>query len=331
MLRDNFSRRRFISIAASALGVAALGGLERARADETVRWHGSAMGAQVSIDIHHPDHAEAHDLVKAAVSEVRRLERLFSLYQPASAICELNRSGVLVAPEPDMVALFNVALEFSELTQGAFDPTVQPLWQLYQAHFGKIDADPTGPTADEIAGALSKVGFGGLKVSADRIALLKTGAAITLNGIAQGYATDRVVDLLRRAGLDNALVDIGEIRALGAHPDGSPWLVGLSDPDTAAATLGAVNLIDRAIATSAATGFSFDPEGRFNHLFDPTTGRSPSLYRSISVVAPTATEADAFSTAFSVMHPQAIARIAKQRQGMEVYSVCTRGKLRKLI
>ncbi|MBI5130575.1 MAG: FAD:protein FMN transferase [Rhodopseudomonas palustris] len=324
------SRRRFVTIAASAFGLATLGGVAAARATPAIRWRGSALGAQVSIEIHHPDRVAAAELLEASVHEVRRLEQQFSLYRPDSAICELNRAGVLVAPDPDMVALLRAALRFAALTGGAFDPTVQPLWQLYQRHFAQDAADLAGPSAALIAEALAKVGHDGVLASDDRIALTRRGAAISLNGIAQGYATDRVIALLRGGGLASTLVDIGEIAAIGTRPDGAPWRVGLADPSSAEASLGTVELVDRAVATSAGSGFSFDRDGRFNHLFDPATGRSPALYRSVSVVAPSATEADALSTAFSMMGRDRIAAMLKARPDLGVVLADVDGSVQRL-
>ena len=94
---------------------------------------------------------------------------------------------------------------------------------------------------------------------------------------------------------------MGEIRAIGARPEGTPWRVGLADPERPGVLTETVDLVDRAVATSAGAGFRFDSAGRFTHLFDPATGRSPSRYSTVSVIAPTATEADALSTAFSLM------------------------------
>ena len=163
----------------------------------------------------------------------------------------------------------------------------------------------------------AKVGHAGLLVSEDRVALNRRGAAITLNGIAQGYATDRVVERLRSAGLSTTLVNMGEIRAIGTRPEGTPWRVGLADPDRPGALTETVDLVDRAVATSAGAGFRFDPKGRFTHLFDPATGRSPSLYRTVSVIAPTATEADALSTAFSLMPVPRIRDIVAVRPNVQ--------------
>lgn len=293
-----------------------------------MRWRGSALGAQVSMDVFHPDREEAERVVQVCLAEVQRLERQFSLYQADSAICALNRSGILVAPERDMVALLKAALRFSDLTHGAFDPTVQPLWRLYAKHFSSEMPDPDGPPTDRLMEELAKVGRSGLRVREDRVTLLRNSAAITLNGIAQGYATDRVVDVLRAHGLSTTLVNMGEVRALGSRANGTPWRIGLADPDEPGALTETVDLVDRAVATSAGAGFRFDPAGRFTHLFDPRTGRSPALYRTVSVIAPTATEADALSTAFSLMPASLIGDIAGARPDVQVRLITSEGGLR---
>jgi thiamine biosynthesis lipoprotein len=321
------TRRRLIAIAATAAGSALLTGGRPARASDPVRWHGSALGAQVSIEIYHPDRAEARLLVDRCILEVQRLEQQFSLYRADTDISTLNRTGILVSPEADMVALLKASLLFADLTDGAFDPTVQPLWRLYADHFASERPDPEGPSPQKLAETLMKVGYGGLLVGADRVALTKRGAAITLNGIAQGYATDRVVELLRGAGLSTTLVNMGEIRAVGAKPEGTPWRVGLADPDRPGVLTETIDLVDRAVATTAGAGFRFDSTGRFTHLFDPTTGRSPSLYRTVSVIAPTATEADALSTAFSLMPLSRIKGIVANRANVQARIVEAGGTL----
>jgi thiamine biosynthesis lipoprotein len=316
MSNRSLTRRRVIAIVAAAAGAACLND-RRAKAAAPVRWHGPALGAQVSIEIHHPERAEAERLVGACVLDVRRLEQQFSLYRADSAICALNRTGIRVDPDADMIALLKASLDFADLTDGAFDPTVQPLRQLYADHFSSERPDPDGPPSHALAETLMKVGRAGLLVNRDRVALTGRGAAITLNGIAQGYATDRVVDRLRNAGLSTSLVNMSEIRAIGARPEGAPWRVGLGDPDRPGALTETIDLVDRAVATSVGAGFRFDPAGRFTRLFDPATGRSRSLYRSVSVIAPTATEADALSTAFSLMSVSRIHAVAAVRPNVQ--------------
>ena len=317
MLNSSLTRRRVIVIAATAAGSAFLTGARAVAAGNAVRWHGSALGAQVSIEIYHPDRAEAERLVERCVLDVRRLEQQFSLYNTDSAISTLNRTGILVSPDVDMVALLKASLLFAGITGGAFDPTVQPLWQLYADHFTPERPDSDGPSPQKVTEALAKVGYAGLRVSKDRIVLARHGAAITLNGIAQGYATDRVVERLCKAGLSTTLVNMGEIRAIGARPEGTPWRVGLADPERPGVVIDTIDLVDRAVATSAGAGFRFDASGRFTHLIDPETGRSPSRYSTVSVMAPTATEADALSTAFSLMPLSGIADIVAIRPNVQ--------------
>ncbi|HLP68712.1 MAG TPA: FAD:protein FMN transferase, partial [Rhizobium sp.] len=166
--------------------------------------------------------------------------------------------------------------------------------------------------------ALSMVGFDGVHANRDRIAFAKAGMALTLNGIAQGYITDKVVALLRDTGVTSSLVEMGESRAIGAKADGSPWRIGLAESETGERVDTVLPVIDKAVATSSASGFHFDPSGRFGHILDPRQGAVPPLYRRMSVVAPSATVADAFSTAFSLMKEEDIRAVATATPEMTV-------------
>jgi thiamine biosynthesis lipoprotein len=295
------SRRRFIHISGAAAGLALAGPAASAdAAPDLMVWRGTMLGAVATMKIHHPDRREAERLVSAACTEARRLERLFSLYLEDSALVQLNRSGILVDPAAAFVELLAASLRYAEMTGGKFDPTVQPLWELYAGHFAKPDADPAGPATAAIEAARARVGHRRVSVSRDRIVLTR-GTSLTLNGIAQGYITDKVVDLLRAEGIGHTLVDMGESRAIGARPDGRPWQVGIADAEMPGRTRTVVPIVDRAVSTSGSYGFTFDAEGRFNHLFDPSTGACGHLYRSVTTIGLTATAADALSTAFSLI------------------------------
>ena len=226
------SRRRFIGVTAAAagLGLVPFGRAARAEA-HLVTWRGQAMGAVATLQVHHHDRAAAERLVERSLAEVRRLEAVFSLYREDTALVALNRQGILVAPPADLVAVLAECRRCWELTGGAFDPTVQALWILYRDHFSRSDADPQGPTEHELRDALERVGFGRVTFDANRIALPRRGMGLTLNGIAQGYVTDRVVGILRAGGIASSLVDMGEPRAVGSRPSGGPWRVGIADPD----------------------------------------------------------------------------------------------------
>jgi thiamine biosynthesis lipoprotein len=240
-----------------------------------------------------------------ACAEARRLERLFSLYLVDSALVELNRTGILVDPAAEMVDLLAISQRYAELTGGLFDPTVQPLWNLYADHFSQHDPDPVGPAPAAIRAALARVGYSRLSVDRNRI-VMPRGMAVTLNGIAQGYVTDRMVHLLRSNGITHSLVDMGETRAIGSRPDGRPWKVGVADPDIVGRTETTLAIVDRAVATSGAYGFRFDRQGRFNHLFDPRTGGCADRYLSVTTVSRNATTADALTKPFSLMPEERI-------------------------
>lgn len=291
------TRRRALSIAAAAAGVALMPAGARAAGAALRIWRGTALGASASIALHHPEPAEADRLIALCLDEVARLERVFSLYRPESALARLNRDGELRDPPADLVRLLSDASALSERTGGAFDVTVQPLWQLHAGHAARPGADPAGPPPAAIAATLRLVGHRHLRVTPDRVWFDRRGMAATLNGIAQGFITDRVADLLRAHGMRNLLLDLGEVRALDGHPDGRPWTVGIDGPPGGAR----LAITDAAVATSAGDGTPLDRQGHVTHLFDPMTGASPRHWRSVTVVAPTATLADALSTALAVL------------------------------
>jgi thiamine biosynthesis lipoprotein len=176
-------------------------------------------------------------------------------------------------------------------TGGIFDVAVQPLWDLYAGHFSRPDADPAGPPAAAIAAAVARGGQHRMRLASDRITLAP-GMAVTLNAIAQGYVTDRVAELLRH-------------RALG------PWQVGLEDPAAPGRVAETIGLEDAAVATSGGHGTRFDAAGRFNHIFDPTDGRSSWRYGAVSVVVADATTADALAIAFCLLTEERIAALAR--------------------
>ncbi|PZR83834.1 MAG: thiamine biosynthesis protein ApbE [Stutzerimonas stutzeri] len=327
----SLSRRRFVTITAAAVGLGFAGGVGKALAETApVTWRGSLMGADASLRIHHPDASAAQRLVERSIEEVRRLEGIFSLHRADSAVAQLNKRGFLVAPPPELVEVLDASKRYHALTDGAFDPTVQPLWSLYRGHFSQIGADPEGPSPSLVAGALNRVGFRHVSFDRNRVAFGRVGMELTFNGIAQGYATDRVVAILRAGGIEQSLVDMGEPRAMGSSLAGGPWKVGIADPDEADRVGELVEVIDRAVATSAGYGFRFDKDGQFNHLFDPRSGRSAQLYKCVTLILPTAMQADALSTAYNLMPLDDIQRVQKILQEGEVRIVTAAGERNRI-
>ena len=308
------SRRRVISIFGAAAGLSLAGVSSRAAAAEATMytWEGYALGAQSTISLAHYSREGAERIVNMAVNEIRRLEQIFSLKIDDSEISNLNRDGRLSRPSYDMLALLTEAKRYGEMSDGAFDVTVQPLWTLYRGHFRDNPDSKDGPARADIDAALRLVDYRRLDVNPLFVRLDRAGMQITLNGIAQGYITDKVSDLLRENGVSNVLVSLGETRALDGHPEGRPWLVALKDPLNPEGTARTINLDNMSVATSGGYGTQFDRSGRFHHLFDPRIGESAWTHVGVSVVAPRATTADALSTALYITPRDAAEKIVRR-------------------
>ena len=228
--------------------------------------------------------------------ELARLEAIFSLYRPDSEIVRLNGTGRLIAPSPELLEVLATSDRLNRATGGAFDPTVQPLF----AVCARAVAEGRKPTQDEIRTARGLVGWDGVRFGLTEVQLERPGAALTLNGVAQGYITDRIAARLRDRGLRDVLVDMGEVRASGRGPGGQAWRAGIADPGGTVRKR--IKLGDRALATSSPQGTLVDPSGELAHIFDPKTGGPATAATLISVSAPRADIADGLSTALCALN-----------------------------
>lgn len=315
----DINRRWLISRGAAMMAVATLPmRASAAIVDEPIIWKGQALGAPAQIILYHQDKALAERLLRESVREAERLENIFSLYRNGSELSHLNRNGALALPSPEFIELLGISQQCWELSGGMFDPTIQPLWECLYKHFSQLNPDPQGPARADWDKALERVGFEHVLFNPTRIAFDRPGMALSLNGIAQGYVTDKVVDLLKNGGVRHALVDMGEYRAIGTRPDGSPWKVGLAELETDREAIEHISINDQALATSSFSGFRFEKTGHFNHLLNPKTGYSAQLYNRVSVVAPTAAQADAWATAFNLMEQPQIETIRRNLPGVLV-------------
>lgn len=309
------TRRRMLTILAAA-GAAAVAPQGPAHAAARFHeWSGTALGAVAGMRLWHEDAAFAGQAIRDCVAEVGRLESLFSLFRADSQVSRLNRDGALAAPAPEFVEILLRARRVSERSGGAFDVTVQPLWRLYDDHFRREPDDRQGPTAAARAAARALIGYRDIRISDRQIAFAKPGMALTLNGIAQGYITDRIADRLRAAGFDHVLVDLGELRALGDHPDGRPWQVGITDPRRPWTVSRREGLSDAALATSGGYAHRFGRAAPHHHLFDPQAGDSAQGVLDATVTGPRATEADALATALAVLGTDRGAALIRQFPG----------------
>ena len=321
--RNRFSRRTFMVMASAFAcsgpslksAVAATGNLS------PVIWKGGALGAQGVIELYHPDQQAAREALWRCQQEIDRLEELFSLYRSNSAISRLNRDGFINDPDIRFLELVSAAQAFSEQTNGVFDITIQPLWKFYASHFSNQSSrQQQRPPKDEIQKILDRTGYQHMAISGRRISFKKPGMAITLNGIAQGYITDRIKLLLEDAGFKNVLLSLGEITTIGPKPDGTAWQVGLERGYGDTAEQAVISLENQAVATSGGYASPFNNSSSANHLLHPKTGNWSVQEGSVSVVAKEAMIADMSSTALSLMNRDEQRRfLSAQKQIQAVY------------
>lgn len=316
MAVKKLTRRRTLMIMAGGIGALAAGpALRGIAATREYTWRGVALGADARLTLCHSDEAVARTAIAACLDEVERLEREFSLYREASALSLLNREGALEKPSMDMIAVLKAGRRLSELTDGAFDYTLQPLWRAIAA---KGERPLSGA---KLSAALDLVDYRKVTISPASVRL-GGDQQITLNGIAQGYITDRVTEILHELGWRDVLVGLGEVRASGRRADGAPWKIVVDNgAGGASQNSPKVALQTGAIAVSSGAGLYLDVDRRHNHLIDPRNGTSPAGDVSIAVHASSAMLADGLSTALGLVPLSQWTRILRASGAHEAWRI----------
>lgn len=271
------------------------------------------MGALVEIAAY-GDASCCSEGMEAAFSEMARVERLLSVYRPQSGLARLN-AGSGDAPravDPELFEILSKAWIYAERSGGAFDPTAAPLIRLWG--FGPDGERDAPPRHDEVAFLLQRVGFRLLRIdpASRRIHLLKEGVELNLGGVGKGYAIDRAVEKLKRAGVMRGMVNCGSTLYAWAPAGGPGWPVRIRHPRREGEVLETVSLCNRALSTSGDYEKFYMYGGRrFSHLIDPRTGYPKVGVASVSVTASTAMEADALSTAAFILGKEESASLFK--------------------
>jgi FAD:protein FMN transferase len=323
ILVPQINRRRFIKICAAASAGLILQPSFVGAEPVLHRWTGIALGAKAEINLLHQDPDKARDLFRLVEAEISRLEAIFSLYREDSELVRLNREGKLFAPSLELVELLGLSKQVHAQTLGAFDPTIQPLWDYYARSAAGVHAE----TAQEFTAALERVNFENVAINPAEIQYLKPGMAMTLNGIAQGFITDRVAALLSAQGCSDVVVDLGEISAKGAAQvaDGlnkEGWPITLRPDAQRPKAQAKVTLANAAVASSAKQGTTFDQNGRNSHILDPRTGLPvENELIAASVIARTAALADGLSTAALVLGENKLLQSLEKAPGTRAFIV----------
>lgn len=281
-----------------------------------------AFGTTMSVQVAHADARLATRAIEDALAAAKQVDRLMTLHREDSQVVQLNRDGMLKQPDPHLLTVLACADNLARRTQGAFDITVQPLWCAYSA----AAARGTLPTDAERRDAMLRTGWQHLRFDRHQVALAP-GMAITLNGIAQGYAVDLARQAVAALGIEHALLDTGEFGARGAKRQSQPWTIGVRDPRDAQAMAAVVRMDGRSMATSGDYETTFTPDFRHHHIFDPATGDSPPELASVTVVAASGMLADAWSTAFMVLGRERSIALAANLPELDLMLVDKRGAI----
>jgi len=317
------TRRCFLMLCAGAGGAVAFA---RARGDaahglQTFSKTSWALGADVSLTVLHADQTVAEKAMTAAFAELNLLEDILSVYRPNSQISRLNATGQLDQPHAHFTTVLNASQAMAKASDGRFDATVQPLWDVYAA----AQKSNSLPPASDIAAARAKADYRKIQQTGSSVSFAAPGMKLTFNGIAQGYAADCVMAVLKSHGIENALVDAGELTSSGHKADGSAFRSGIQHPRQPDAFIGVCAMDGRALATSGDYATTFSDDFLYNHIFDPASGVSPRELASVSILAPTGIQADALTKPVFILGKEKGLKFIQSMPGCDAFIVTKDG------
>jgi thiamine biosynthesis lipoprotein len=244
-----------------------------------------AMGSPCELRLYAGDPETARRVAAAAVAEVARLERKYSRYRGDSLAARINRSAGDAAGlevDPETAGLLDYAERAWQQSDGLFDVTSGVLRRAWDFKSGRV------PSQCELDAVLPCVGWDKLRWARPRLALPLPGMEIDFGGYVKEYAVDRVAALCRAGGIASGLVDLGgDLAALGPHPDGRPWTVGIRHPREPHRAIAKVDVARGGIASSGDYERCMLVDGvRYGHILDPRTGWPARGLAAVSVLAP---------------------------------------------
>lgn len=300
-----------------------------------VQFQGEVMGTTWSSVVAGP-HGDTAQLLKDLREAVEGVDTRMSTYKPNSQISRFGTApaDALVEVSADTFLVVTDALRIAAMTNGAFDPTIMPLVDLWG--FGPAPTPDQEPSAAAIAKALESCGYGKVSlIEGDGMWGLSKSVAtlrLDLSAIAKGHGVDAMAEAAENLGVQHYLLEVGgELRGKGVSKDGSPWLVGIDAPrmeeGPGRPLQAAVELHDQAIATSGNyRNFRMLDGKRFSHTLDPRTGRPVEhALASATILAPTCREADAWATACMVLGAEAALPLIEGLDGIECYLLVKEG------
>jgi thiamine biosynthesis lipoprotein len=249
-----------------------------------------------------------------------------STYKPTSELSIVNaraaREPIKITPE--LFDLLATALDYSRITDGAFDITYASVGYMYD--FRKH----VHPDEKQIAAALPGIDYRHVELDSKNstVHFARPGVRIDLGGIGKGHAVDRGIAILQARGIDHALVTAGGDSRIIGDRFGQPWVVGIRHPDRKDEVIARIPLEDAALSTSGDYERYFDENGvRYHHIIDPKTGHSASKVRSATIIGPTATRTDGLSKTAFVLGPEKAIEIYNRLDDIDAVLVTPEGKV----
>jgi thiamine biosynthesis lipoprotein len=284
------------------------------------------MGTRITVELWADDAAAGNKAIDAVIEEMKRIDRDMSTYKPDSEISRVNAQAANgpMKISAELFELLKTSLEYSRITDGAFDITYASVGFMYdfRAH--------RKPTEEEIASALPAVNYRHVVLDEKNrtVRFTQKGVRIDLGGIGKGHAVDRGIDILKSRGIKHALVTAGGDSRIIGDRFGKPWIIGIRHPDDKSKVIAEIPLEDTAISTSGDYERYFDEGGqRYHHIIDPRTGHSASKVRSATILAPTATRTDGLSKTAFVLGAEAAMKIYNQLDDVDAILVTPEGKV----
>jgi len=296
------------------------------RAEWFDRVNDGIMGTRIVVELWGDDATQANAAIDAVMAEMVNIDNNMSTYKPESEVSRVN-AGAAKAPMPISQELFDLlttALEFSRITEGAFDITYASVGFMYDFHAHKK------PTEAEIESALPAVNYHHvvLDAKARTVFFTQPGVRIDLGGIGKGYAVDRGIAILQQRGISHALVTAGGDSRIIGDRFGKPWIVGIRHPDDKSRVIAKIPLVDTAMSTSGDYERYFDEDGvRYHHIIDPRTGKSASKVRSATILASTATRTDGLSKTAFVLGAEEAMKIYEKLDDVDAILVTPDGRV----
>lgn len=257
-----------------------------------------AMDTVMTLEAYGP---EAEDALIRAAQRINELDRTLSVVNENSDVWAVNHSTGPVTVSEDTGALVALGLELWEETGGALNIAMYPVVRAWGFTTGEYRVVP----GDERAALLARTDLGQLDYDPDsRTVTAPAGMELDLGSLGKGYAGDQVLDLFREAGVTSALINLGgNVQALGGQADGSPWRIGVQDPEDLGAYLAVLEVTDGAVVTSGGYQRYFEEAGEtYCHIMDPATGApADSGLLSATIVGPSGARCDGLSTAAFVL------------------------------